>query len=190
MLKYSLIFFFILFFGGCTKKKEQPKNEITKPKMSVAKAHNKPKPLNKIALQELKDWTYYNAINNFIKRFENISPDETLSNALELKDLVKDLKENIVIEALNTSAFRARLNVLENEVLRLADMTYIPAISANEVNAQVDKIILVFGSLNAKINTVYDNKRFNNEIDLDSFFKLDSNEVDTNKIKSLPKYDD
>jgi hypothetical protein len=52
-------------------------------------------------------------------------------------------------------SFRTRVNVLENETLRLKDMTFIPAITANEVNTQVDKILAAFSATNSKINTVY-----------------------------------
>lgn len=179
MRNYTLILLFLLLlFGSCVQKKEQNQNDsATKPKMSIVKTYNKPKGLNKIASENLKSWTHYNQVSEFLERFEKISPDETLSNALELKDLVKMAKDSISIEILKTSAFKARLNVLENEALRLADMTYIPAITAKEVNNQVAKILLVFGSLNTKINTTYTQKRFNDEIDLNSFFKLDSAET-------------
>lgn len=52
-------------------------------------------------------------------------------------------------------SFRTRVNVLENETLRLKDMTFIPAITANDVNTQVDKILAAFSATNSKINTIY-----------------------------------
>jgi len=50
-------------------------------------------------------------------------------------------------------------------------MTLIPSISASEVNSQVEKIMVIFGSVNDKINTVYTKKKFDKEINLDSLFK-------------------
>lgn len=190
MLKSALIFFAFLSFYTCSKKNEQVKNEVKKPEMSIKVKHLAPKTLNKIASKELESWKSHNDLGVFLKRFENTSPNEALSNALELKDLIKKIKENITINELNTPAFRARLNVLENEALRLADMTYIPAITPKEVNTQINKIFLVFSSLNAKINTVYNQKLFNDEIDLNSFFELDSTKITKEKTTKLPKYDD
>lgn len=171
---YFIILSFLLIITSCVNKNKEVKVEVKKTGMSLVINHTMPKKINADAVEELKDWTYYKVLNGFLMRFENISATEALSNALELKELVRDLKENIRFKELQTPAFNARLNVLENEIFRLADMTYIPAITAKEVNSQVDKILMVFGSLNAKINTTYNQKRFNEEVNLDSFFKLDS----------------
>lgn len=56
-------------------------------------------------------------------------------------------------------------------------MTYIPAITAKEINAQIDKIFLVFGSVNAKINTIFNKKRLDEDFNLENFLKLDSSEI-------------
>ena len=102
-----------------------------------------------------------------LNRFEKISPNEALNNALNLKDLAKDLKDSLKIKNFKISSFEARLNVLLNEALRLADMTKIPAIKAEEVNNQVAKILLIFSSLNEKINTVYIQEKFEDEINVE-----------------------
>lgn len=65
------------------------------------------------------------------------------------------MKDSIRPEELINLPFRTRINVLDNEALRLKDMTFIPAITANEVTAQVEKIIAAFSATNSKINTVY-----------------------------------
>ena len=66
-----------------------------------------------------------------------------------------------------------RRYVLRNEALRLKDMTLIPAIQPNQVNEQVDKIIMVFNSYTQKVNTIYNKKKFDEEIDLDAIFQKD-----------------
>lgn len=184
MLKYiSILFLFLLFLSCSQKTKETEKNE-EKSEMSIVKKHSTPSKLNSISSSKVKDWEEYNQLSSFLDRFANTSPNEALGNALELKKLSKMMKDSIRIEDFKTSAFKARLNVFENETLRLADMTYIPAITAKEVNDQIDKIFLIFSSLNAKINTTYNQKRFDEDINLESFFKLDSTEkreTDTNK---------
>ena len=98
------------------------------------------------------------------------------------------MKDSLAIKSLKTPAFKSRMNVLENEILRLLDMNEIPAITAKEVNAQIDKMFLVFGSLNDKINTVYDQEKFNKEINLDDFFVLERDSIaKLNKNKKVEK---
>ncbi len=173
---FKLIFFTsLIFLISCSSKQNKDEKNIKKPKMSIVKKHTPFKELNTISSKEIKNWTEYNDLKEFIKNFENISPNDALNNALELKSLSKKAKDSIRVDLLKTRAFRARLNVLENEILRLADMTYIPAINSKEVNNQVKKIIDLFSYLNVKINdiyaqNIYEKEMFNNKRTL----KLDS----------------
>lgn len=177
MIKHFLILFFsILFVLSCQKNEEQTaKTQTNKPKMSVAISHKAPTVLSPNAQKKITNWKEYKEINDFLGRFKNISPSEALSNALELKDLSKNLKDSIRVELLKTPAFNARLNVFENETLRLADMTYIPAISPKEVNQQIDKILLLFESINAKIDAVVTKENLEKNVNLDNFFKPQEN---------------
>lgn len=180
-------YFILLFtaFGlvfSCKKEVQQATKQQTKPTKSKVFTHKKPTALKVFAATEVNNWKEYHNFAEFLNRFESTSPSEALSNALELKDLSKNLKDSIRIKELKTASFKARVNTLENEALRLADMTYIPSITADEVNAQIDKIFLIFTSVNAKINTVFAKKRFDNDVDLDDFFKLDSTEKGVRKV--------
>lgn len=123
--------------------------------MSIIQKHNSIVLLENSSKNYVANWTEYQSVNEHLKKFSSISANEALNNALKLSDLVKLLKDSIRPEELINLPFRTRINVLDNEALRLKDMTFIPAITANEVTAQVEKIIAAFSATNSKINTVY-----------------------------------
>ncbi len=174
MLKKIVVLLGVIAICIQCKKKEKPVDERPiKPSMNTPVKHKGVSPLSDLSEQGINNWTDFYDVNDFLKRFKNTSPTEALTNAIELKDLTKTLKDSISLNDLQTPSFKARLNVLENETLRLADMTTIPAITSKEVNDQIDKILLVFDSMIKKINTIYSKKKFDEEIDLDDFFKVD-----------------
>jgi uncharacterized membrane protein len=78
------------------------------------------------------------------------------------------MKDSIRPKELINSSFRTRVNVLENEALRLKDMTFINAVTSKEINLQVDKIMAAFSATNSKINTVYSQLEVEKEIQLDN----------------------
>jgi hypothetical protein len=153
MSKYYILFC-ILFFS-CNSKTAKQEQELLKPKMSIIQKHNSIVLLENSSKNYVANWTEYQSVNEHLKKFSSISANEALNNALKLSDLVKLLKDSIRPEELINLPFRTRINVLDNEALRLKDMTFIPAITANEVTAQVEKIIAAFSATNSKINTVY-----------------------------------
>ncbi len=166
-MKYFLSIIILVFLGVSCKKvkkedvKEDVKKVVVKPEMTIVVNHKKPKPLNAEAKKALETWKAYHEFKEFLERFENISPNEALSNANELKESIKHLQNDLYehkrreIKAFDTNSFRARINMLENEILRLQDMNTIPTITAKEVNLQVDKICGLFSGFNAKINTIF-----------------------------------
>lgn len=181
----TYFFIFLSFFGlllSCKNDVQQEKKEQQKPAMTQVIVHKKGTNLTAYTLKKTKNWKNYNELATFLHRFETSSPNEALNNAVELKDLVKKVKDSIDHKLFKTSSFRSRLNVLENEVLRLVDMTKIPSITANEVNNQVSKTLLIFGSVNAKINAVFAQQKMEEAIDLSNFFKLDSSEIKNRRI--------
>ncbi|CAL2102758.1 conserved protein of unknown function [Tenacibaculum sp. 190130A14a] len=164
----------LLFVIGisCTAKKQEDKSKVVnKTNMTSVKTYADYTDLDDRATKKLKDWNEYHELKEFLGEFKSVSATEALNNALELKRLTKQLKDSSDIDIMKIPAFRARINVFENEVLRLADMTYISAIKANEVSAQIEKTLTLFGSVNAKLNNIYLKKQFDAEINLDSLFK-------------------
>ncbi len=187
-VKYFLLFS-ILMLLSCNKKQE--KNEIDTSiiaELRVVIQHPEPENVLPLFQPEIATWSEYEQVKNFLGRFKKASPKEVLSNSVELRDLVKVLKESVKPEIFNNPSFETRVNIMYNESLRLADMNTIPAITAKEVNAQIDKIIAAFGAVNAKINTTFSKKKFEDEITIDlSLVGLDTTKIDTISKNSILK---
>jgi len=160
--------------------------------MSIAKMHTATENVLSSYLKEVKDWNELQDIDSFFVKFRKITPNEALSNAIELKDLIKRLKDSVKPEKFKIPSLTARINILYNEALRLADLTRIGAIKAPEVNTQLDKTMEAFSNINTKINSILAKIRFENEIDIDvTFIGLDTTKMDTffnkpiNQIKEV-----
>ncbi len=173
-MRYFLFIFFsfLLSSFSCQKKGIKKNEPVKKPTMDVVIKNSKYARLDDTSSKEIKLWKEYFITADFLQKLEKTTPVEALNNAIELKKLTKQLKDSLNIKILKTPAFKARVNVFENEVLRLADMTYIPSITATEINKQVAKIFSLYGSMNTKINTVYAKQRFDKAIKLDSLFNF------------------
>jgi hypothetical protein len=163
----SLVSFFMV---NCKKTIQNTDSVPKKTEMQVRVKHIGIDSLSSLSKNKIKDWKEYENLNNFLKQFNNTSPNEALNMAVELNGYIKALRDSLKIEDLKVNSLNARYNVLNNESLRLKDMTLIPAIQPEQVNAQVDKIFLVFNSYTQKVNTIYSKKKFDEEIDLDAFF--------------------
>jgi hypothetical protein len=172
-------------------KKAQEKKEIDTSaiaEMRIVVQHAEPEIVNPLFQPEIETWSEYGVLKNFLLRFKKASPKEVLSNSVELRDLIKVFKESIKPDVFNNPSFETRVNIMYNESLRLADMNTIPAITAKEVNAQIDKIILAFTAVNAKINTTLSKKKFENEITIDvRLIGLDSTKIDAISKNSILK---
>ncbi len=182
------LFLFVLFVSCADKEQKTVNNNQPKALLSVSKTHASIEQIKQEFKKEVEGWKELNSINTFISRFEKTSPNAALSNALELRDLVKNLNDSIVPSLYDIPSFKARVNILNNEVLRLADLTSIPAVTADEVNIEVDKIIAAVSSLNSKINTIHSQKRFEDSIDVDfEFIGIDSTKIDSISKNSIDK---
>ncbi len=154
--------------------------------MSLIQTHSTTKNIKSTFLKEIKDWNELKAIDSFFVKFRKISANEVLSNAIELKDLIKSLKDSVKPARFNIISLDARINILYTEALRLADLTAIGAIKATEVNTQLDKTIAAFSNVTIKINTVLEKINFENEINIDvTFIGLDTTKIDTISKKSI-----
>lgn len=186
-MKQILYLFLSLFLFSCgNNKKETIKKKQEKPKRSVVSKHIGLKNVSPEFKNEIENWQDLQTVTLFIEKFENVSPNEALINALELRDLVASLKDSEIPKFCDIPSFHARINVLYNETLRLADLTLIPAISSQEVNLQVNKTIAAFSSVNSKINTIYSKKRFEDAIDIKiDYIGIDSTLMDTVSKESI-----
>lgn len=186
-MKYFLVFLLSIFFFSCNQKKQEsgPKEE-KKPLLSVVHEFDSTEKINGSFLKEIEDWEELRSVDHFLERFKKVSANEVLSNALELESLVKSLRDSVKPQLFDIPSFNARINILHNETLRLSDMTFIPAIKAEEVNTQTAKIISAFSAVNAKVNTILSKKRFEDAIEIDlKYIGLDSTKIDSVSKKTI-----
>ena len=184
IVKQVIYLFLSVVLFSCNNKKEEPLKTIQeKPALSIVKQHISVEKVKTSFQKDVENWQELKTVDSFIKKFEKVSPNEALSNALELRDLVVSLKDSIKPTLFNTPSFQTRVDVLHNEVLRLADLTFIPAITSKDVNLQIDRTIAAFSSVNSKINSLLSRKRFEDEIDV----KFDFIGIDSTKIDSISR---
>jgi hypothetical protein len=188
-LKYLLFSLLFVVFFSCKKEKQDSiQKQDSKPLLSVVKEYGVTEKVNALFLKDVEDWQELKAVDDFLLRFKKASPNEVLSNALELESLVSSLKDSVTPALFDIPSFSARINILHNETLRLADMTFIAAIKAPEVTTQTEKIISAFSGVNSKVNIILSKKRFEDAIGTDIIFiGLDSTKIDTISKKSIKK---
>ena len=108
--------------------------------------------LNTQAKKVVSDWTEYQNISEFIPNFYKTDTKQALFDSQRILELSQQLKDSIRVEKFDIPAFRARLHVLYNESLRLADMDSIKSITKKEVVLQTNNIVNAFDAINSKIN--------------------------------------
>ncbi|MCI2229266.1 hypothetical protein MC378_08830 [Polaribacter sp. MSW13] len=180
-MKKLLFLLSVLLIFSCVKEQEKEVNGVEKKsELSIIRNY---KPIEEVLpafKKETESWEEYTTLYRFFDRFKKTSDNEALSNALELRDLVMNLKENPKPEIFDTPSFNTRIDILNNEALRLADMTFIPAIKAEEITKQTDKVLSAFSAVNSKINAVFSKKRFEDEIDINiNYIGLDTTKIDS-----------
>ena len=186
IVKYSYFILLTIFLFSCGNNQEKKDEKKPKPLMSLVQTHTATEKVLPVYFKEVKDWKELTAIDSFFVKFRKISANEALSNALELKDLIKSLRDSLKPTEFDVAPLNARINILYNEALRLQDLIEIQAIEAKEVNKQIDKTITAFSNINTKINTILAKKRFENEIKIDvKFIGLDSTMIDSVSKKTI-----
>ena len=183
-MKYIIPFLLIILLTGfsCNKNKDtQEVSEISDSlKLDVNHIENRiGETLIPEAKVELDNWKEYQLVDELLLKYYSINTLEALSNANELSRLVKMMKDSIKIEKLKKPNIIARINVLENETLRLADMATIPSISKEEVKEEVGDIVAIYSALNAKINTIYKSESIQNMLEVDTEVPVNIQETTT-----------
>lgn len=169
--KYYHLAFILLLFTSCKKTPSERQNQILeKDAMLVSHTYTFKEIIPSYA-KEIEQWQEYFVLKDFLEQLKIITPKEALDNALELKSLTKNAKDSIPIGPLKTPTFNARINVFQNEVLKLVDLTYINTKSANNTKQQMATIFQTFSNMNLKINTIFDKQKINNTVKIDSVFK-------------------
>lgn len=184
-MRYLFILIFVL-FSSCS---DEVKDDVVKNAKEVDIDNDQSFSLTqkKIRLHEeakkvIENWQEYQAVAEFILKFDKTSTKEALLNSNQFYELTTFLKDSIRIKNFKKSSVKVRLNVLNNEALRLFDMDSIPSITNKEVIQEVNKIANAFNALNIKINNVI--KRDLLVKDLSGFNHLFEKE-DSLKLKPL-----
>jgi len=186
-MKRLIYLFVIILLGTFSCSKNKLKNQVISKQDSLKIVNSRIEvPLGEVlipsAKNKLSKWREYKDVDEFITQFYNISTSEALSNAKELSDLVILMKDSIKVDELKIPSVIARINVLENESLRLADMATIPSIKDVEVQEEVTSILTVFSALNSKINTLYKASAIQKALDVDTEKPI----KETEKAKVIP----
>ena len=153
-----------LIISSCNDKKINATQVIDKPESSRIKKHAQIATIQSKFEADIDAWTEYENLIVFLNQYMSISPNDALNNSRELNDITKSLNDSIKPQFLETPAFKARVNLLYNETLRLYDMSSIPAIKATEVNNQIDKVLNAFSSINFKINTILKQRELEGDV--------------------------
>ena len=173
-MKNFLFLLSFLIVISCQSKKSQDKKRVPKAQMSIVNKHKSIATLDVVSKKGIRSWKEYEALEEFLQKFSAISANEVINNAVDLSQLVKELRNSVRPKELLGHSFRARINVLHSEALRLKDMTLIPAITAKEVHQQIDKIIDAFAATSSKINAVYHQIEIKKEINIDDKILLNT----------------
>ncbi len=139
--------------------------------------------LHSKAKKVVEEWQEYQSVAEFIPKFYKTSTKEALINANLFYELTTYLKDSIRVDLFKTPSVKIRLNVLNNEALRLFDMDSIPNITNKEVIHETKNIVNAFNALNIKINNEV-NKNLITK-DLSGFNHLFEKEEDSLNIKPI-----
>lgn len=127
----------------------------------------------------LNNWKEYKDVDELLLKYYSITTLEALTDAKELSELVKLMKDSIRVEELQKQNIIARINVLHNETLRLADMATISSISKEEVKEEVGNIVSIFSAINSKINTIYQAESLQEALEVDTETPVEIQETTT-----------
>jgi len=183
-----LILFLISFFS-CKKidLKQESVTTIDTTQIDMLKVSSKITRLNPKAVKLVKDWIEYQNMDEFIQQYYHISKSDALLNAKELSKLSQQLKDSIRVEILDIPSVKIRLNVLNNEVLRLADMATITHISTTDIRQENRNILDAYFALNLKINNMVRREKLNS--DVNAFIEEIINTGDSTTVKKEVKID-
>jgi hypothetical protein len=183
-MKYIIPFLLIILLTGFSCNKNKVAQEVSEKADSLKLDANRieiriGETLIPEAKAEMDNWKEYQLVDELMLKYYSISTLEALSDADELSRLVKMMKDSIRIEKLQRPNIIARINVLENETLRLADMATIPSISKEEVKVEVGNIVAIYSAMNSKINTIYKAESIQNMLEVDTEVPVDIQETTT-----------
>lgn len=159
-----LLLFFFIGLLACDKTNETKDSISPSVQQDPIITLENPLKLNVKTSKSFDEWKDYKVFNDFLSQFIKTTASEALSNAKELNTLALQLKDSIKIDQLKIPAFKARLNVLQNETMRLEDMVDISNLKKTAVEEQLKKIIAAFNATNAKLNNMIIQQELENDL--------------------------
>lgn len=172
-MKYLYSFLLIILFLSSSCNRSKTTQEVTENIDSLKISTNRivstiGETLIPLAKKGISTWGEYQDVDEFMIKYYNITNTEALDNAKELSGLVLLMKDSIRVEKLKELNVIARLNVLYNETLRLADMATISSITDEEIKEEVVNIVEIYSSVNSKINTIFKAEELQNSLEVDT----------------------
>lgn len=153
--KYFLLLIILMSLIACKDSNKNVENlGLPKSQKGNIIQLEEPVKLNSEAATLVETWKEYRNFNELFNQYKSTTPSVALSNAKELNTLAVQLKDSIRILPLNIPAFQARLDVLQNETLRLLDMTSISNLKTDDIKNQIIKILEAYNATNAKLNNI------------------------------------
>ena len=180
---YHYIFFLFIGFSCGKEAVIQPQKKVKKSEFSIAVRRHSITSIQDIFKKDVEHWEELRALGKELSRFENISANEALASASDLSDLAKSLKNSEIPSKFDKASFKARVNVFYNETLHLADINTIEDVTIHEVSTQIHKVIATYNAIITKINSVLEEERLENLINVN----LDGIASDASKIDVITK---
>lgn len=188
LLKFFVFFLIVLSFSCKKNKTEDDLFYSERTKDTILKNYSLKITENLLpqAKELVQEWTEYQKVDEFLRNNQKTNAEETLFNAEELARLTQELKDSIRIEIFQSPDYKIRLNVINNEALRLKDMSTIPHLSDNEVLSEYQKVFEAFNALNSKLNNRVTKEKINKELkDFIDKIAADSIVMDTVKYEDF-----
>lgn len=177
ILLYSLL---IISLYSCKKEHEkQDSTEKVKSEYSSIQNIDTIIPVKSIFKKDIANWEELIALQSLVNRFKRISVNEAFSNAKDLSDLTKSLKDSLRPEKFDNLSFDARINVFYNETLRLEDIATIEDITTEEAVNQIKKVLNSYSAINEKINLILEEDALEKRIDS----SIESSAIELAKLK-------
>ena len=145
---------------GCQKKKVQITAE-KKPAVGFSKIDTfdfRLEVADKLRENPHRWKNFFKVRKMLAEKYTTTTPTAALYNATTLKRIAEKINDSLLIYELENAAMHSRLNAFKTAVLRLQDMSNIPAITATEVSEQVREIFYLHDAIVSKINTHYARK--------------------------------
>jgi len=178
-----LYFYLLLILSllSCQSEQKSKNNKLKNNKQKeVTFKISEPLVLSKEATTLVSNWKEYQNFKNLFSQYKNTTPSEAFSNAKELNTLAEQLKDSIRNKSLKTIPFNARLDVLQNETLRLKDMIDIPNLKNADIKEQIIKILGAYDATIAKLNNLAVQTKIEKELDK----MIKDNNKDSSKINN------